>query len=53
VVLRYCWWWSEGAYQEGGLETKRHYACSWQSGVTEWVECLPCVRVLSVWSGRG
>jgi hypothetical protein len=35
VVLRYCWWWSEGAYQEGGLETKRHYACSRQSGVTE------------------
>jgi hypothetical protein len=36
-VLRYYWWRSGGAYQEGGLEAKRHYARSWQSGVTEWV----------------
>jgi hypothetical protein len=32
----------------GGLEAKRHYACSRQSGVTEWVGCLPWLRVLSV-----
>ena len=25
-----------------------HYACSRQSGVTEWVGCLPWLRVLSV-----
>jgi hypothetical protein len=31
------WWWSAGAYQEGGLEAKRYYARSRQSGVTEWV----------------
>jgi hypothetical protein len=48
VVLRYYWWWSGGAYQEGGLEAKRHYVCSRQSGVTEWVGCLPWLRVLSV-----
>jgi hypothetical protein len=29
------------------------YACSRQSGVTEWVGCLPWLRVLSVWRGRG
>jgi hypothetical protein len=40
--------WSRGAYQEGGLEAKRHYACSRQSRVTEWVGCLPWLRVLSV-----
>jgi hypothetical protein len=34
--------------QEGGLEAKRHYACSRQSGVTEWVGCFPWLRVLSV-----
>jgi hypothetical protein len=27
--------------------------CSRQSGVTEWVGCLPWMRVLSVWRGRG
>jgi hypothetical protein len=32
----------------GELEAKQHYACSRQSGVTEWVGCLPWLRVLSV-----
>jgi hypothetical protein len=41
-------WWSGGGYQEGGLEAKRHYARSRQSGVTKWVGCLPWLRVLSV-----
>jgi hypothetical protein len=27
---------------------ERHYACSRQSGVTEWVGCFPWLRVLSV-----
>jgi hypothetical protein len=49
VLSRICvWCWSGGAYQEGGLEAKRHYACSRQSGVTEWVGCFPWLRVLSV-----
>jgi hypothetical protein len=34
------------------LRRKRHYVCSPQSGVTEWVGCLPWLRVLSVWRGR-
>jgi hypothetical protein len=42
-----------GAYQEGGLEAKRHNARSRQNGVTEWVGCLPWLRALSVWRGRG
>jgi hypothetical protein len=32
----------------GGLETKRHYVCSQQSGVTEWMGRLPWLRLLSV-----
>jgi hypothetical protein len=32
----------------GELEAKRQYVCSRQSEVTEWVECLPWLRVLSV-----
>jgi hypothetical protein len=32
----------------GGQEVKRHYACSRQNGVTEWVGCLSWLRVLSV-----
>ena len=32
----------------GELEAKQHYACSRQSGVTEWVGCFPWLRVLRV-----
>jgi hypothetical protein len=37
----------------GWIRGKRHYACNRQSGVTEWVGCLPWLRVLSVWRRRG
>jgi hypothetical protein len=51
VLSRICVMWCcdiTGGGAEGGLEAKQHYACSRQSGVTEWVGCLPWLRVLSV-----
>jgi hypothetical protein len=30
------------------VEAKQHYVCSRQSEVTEWVGCLPWLRMLNV-----